>query len=240
MNSLKIQDKDVYKLREKAVLDTQLTKDEFIFCTYSILTDRGYNNMFSISNEDGVINEAVIHNTKEYEEKNYLLPSMVLTQHRKELENQFQNIPIRNKKDDYRNSLDRKMHIKEFENLVNSQANNKNIFTSKDEAQNFIDEITDESEVNTPFYQRALKSFEGMVEYCSFYDEFHPRGSQKKVPLSNIKNIERTLRQAIDNYGVKADVKTGEVKIFSKDEIDSIVDFWINTPSSNDISATNI
>ncbi len=240
LNSLNIQDKDVYKLREKAVKGLALTKDEFIFSTYSILTDRGYNNMFSISNEDGVINEAVTQNTKEYEEKSYLLPSMVLTQHKKELESQFQNLPIRNKKDDYKNSLDRKMHIEEFINLVNSQANNTNIFNSKDKAQNFIEELIDESLVNTPFYQRALKSFEGMVEYCSFYDEFHPKGSQKKVPLANVRNIERTLRQAIDNYGVKADKKTGEVKVFTKDEKDSIVDFWINRPSSNDISATNI
>jgi len=81
----------------------------------------------------------------------------------------------------------------------------------EDMAQNFIDEIIDESEVNTPFYQRTLKSFEGMVEYCSFYDEFHPNGSQKKMPLANIRNIERILRQAIDNYGAKADAKTGEI-----------------------------
>ena len=240
LNLLEIQDKDVYRLREKAVKGTALTKDEFIFCTYSILTDRGYNNMFSISNEDGVINEAVTQNTKEYEEKNYLLPSMVLTQHRKDVEDRFQNIPIRNKKDDYRNSLDRKMHIEEFINVVSSQANNKDIFNSKDDAQNFIDEIIDESEVNTPFYQRALKSLEGMVEYCLFYDEFHPLGSQKKVPLSNVRNIERTLRQAIDNYGLKADKKTGEIKVLTKDEKDSVIDFWINTPSSNEINSKNI
>jgi CRISPR-associated endonuclease Csn1 len=240
LNSLNIQDKDVYKLREKAVLGTSLSKEEFVYCTYSILTDRGYNNMFSISNEDGVINEAVTQNTKEYESKNYALPSMILTQRRKELEDKFQNIPIRNKKDDYSNSLDRNMHREEFINLVSSQADNKNIFISKDMAQNFIDEIIDESEVNTPFYQRTLKSFEGMVEYCSFYDEFHPNGSQKKMPLANIRNIERTLRQAIDNYGAKADAKTGEIKVFSEEEKNSIVDFWINRPSSNEIKATNI
>lgn len=181
--------------------------------------------MFSISNEDGVINEAVTHNTKEYESENYLLPSMVLTQHRKDLENQFQNIPTRNKKDDYKNSLDRDMHIQEFINLVSSQANNTDIFSSKDEAQKFIEEMTDETEVNTPFYQRALKSFEGMVEYCSFYDEFNPKGKEKKTPLANIKNIERVIRQAIDNYGVKADAKTGEMKVLEQEEKDSIVDF---------------
>jgi len=240
LNSLEIEDKDVYRLREKALLGSKLTKDEFTFCTYSILTDRGYNNMFSISSEDGVINEAVTKNSQEYKSKNYPIPSMVLTQHRKENEDKFQNIPIRNKKDDYRNSLDRDMHIEEFINVVSSQAGNKNIFNSKDEAQNFIEEITNESEVNTPFYQRTLKSFEGMVEYCSFYDEFNPRGSQKRTPLANSKNIERTLRQTIDNYEVKADSKTGEIRVLSKDEKDSIVDFWINRPSSNEINATNI
>jgi len=239
LNSLKILDKDVYKIRESAVNGTLLTKDEFIFCTYSILTDRGYNNMFSISNEDGVINEAVSKNAKEYEQKKLALPSMVLTAHRKELENQYQNIPIRNKKDDYKNSLDRAMHIEEFKKVVQSQANNTNIFDSSNKCQKFIDDITDENEVNTPFYQRALKSFEGMVEYCSFYDEFNPQGSYKKTPLSNIKNIELTLRQKIDNHDAIIS-KTGEVKKFTKDEIDKIIEFWIQTPSSNEINAGNI
>ncbi len=239
LNSLKVKDKDVYTLREKAVLGALLSKDEFIFCTYSILTDRGYNNMFSISNEDGVINDAVSKNTQEYEEKNYPIPSMVLTQHRKDLEEKFQNIPIRNKKDDYRNSLDRAMHIEEFINVVNSQANNQLIFDSKEKAQDFIQEITDESEVNTPFYQRTLKSFEGMVAYCSYYDEFNPKGKEKRVPLANIKNIESTLRQSIDNYEI-CDSKTGEIQTLTKDEINNIIDFWINTPSSNEINANNI
>ena len=237
LNSFKFN--DVYEIREKAVNGTNLFKEEFVYATYSILTDRGYNNMFSISNEDGVINEAVSQNAKEYEEKKYALPSMVLTQHRKGNPQNYQNVAIRNKKDDYKNSLDRAMHIEEFTKIVESQKNNTNIFNSKEEAQNFIDEITDESSVNTPFYQRALKSFEGMVEYCSFYDEFNPKGSEKKVPLSNIRNIERTLRQAIDNYDVIAP-KTGEIKNFSKDEIDTIINYWLNTPSSNEITASNI
>ncbi len=239
LNSLKIKDKDVYKIREAAVNGIYLTKDEFIFCTYSILTDRGYNNMFSISNEDGVINEAVSKNAKEYETKKLALPSMVLTAHRKEIEDKYQNIPIRNKKDDYKNSLDRAMHIEEFIKVVSSQSKNRDIFSSADECQQFIDEITDENEVNTPFYQRALKSFEGMVEYCSFYDKFNPLGSYKKTPLSNIRNIELTLRQKIDNYNAIIS-KTGEVKNFTIDEVTRIVDFWIKTPSSNEINAANI
>jgi len=238
LNSLKVTDKDVYNLREKAVLGTHLTKDEFIFCTYSILTNRGYSNMFSISNEDGIINEAVSKNRKEYETNNFLLPSNILTLQRKNLENQYQNIPIRNKRDNYSNSLDRDMHIEEFKKVVLSQRNNKKIFDSSLDCENFIEEITDESVVNTPFYQRALKSFESMVEYCSFYDEFNPKGSQKRVPLSNVKNIELTLRQSIDNYTCVD--KNGETKLFTADEKEKIIDFWLNTPNADKINNKNI
>jgi len=195
--------------------------------------------MFSISNEDGVINEAVSKNVKEYEARNYALPSMVLTVKREEESKLYQNFPIRNKKDDYSNSLNRKMHIEEFEKVVYSQKDNKNLFSSPQKCQEFIDEMTDESEVNTPFYQRSLKSFEGMVEFCAFYDKYNPKGSYKKVPLANIKNIERTLRQQIDNYEAII-AKTGEIKKFTPSEIDTIVDFWIKTPSSNEINANNI
>ncbi|MDZ7819711.1 MAG: hypothetical protein U5K55_14370 [Aliarcobacter sp.] len=83
-----------------------------------------------------------------------------------------------------------------------------------------------------------MKSFESMVEYCTYYDEFN-QGSYKRIPLSNYKNIELTLRQKIDNYPV-IDVKTGEVKIFTKEELDEIINFWINTPSSKEINANNI
>lgn len=236
--SKNIRDNDVYNIREKAVEGANLTKEEFILSTYSILTDRGYNNMFSISNEDGVINEAVTKNRVEYESKNYLLPSTVLTLHRKTLEEEYQNIPIRNQKNDYRNSLDRGMHIEEFRKVVSSQANNKDIFSSIKECKKFIDEITDETVVNTPFFQRPLKSFENMVEYCSFYDEFNPKGSEKKTPLANIRNIELTLRQSIDNY--ECTDKNGEIKLFTKDEINQIVYFWINEPNSDRVHNKNI
>jgi len=236
---LNVENKDVYILREKAVSGISLSKDEFVFCLYPILTDRGYNNMFSTSSEDGVINEAVTKNAKEYEEKSYKLPSMVLTKKRKELESEYQNIAVRNKKDDYSNSLDRAMHIEEFINVVSSQAYNTKLFNSPSEAQDFIDEIIDESEVNNPFFQRALKSFENMVAYCAFYDKYNPRGSYKKVPLSNSKNIERTIRQAIDNYGV-IDIKTGEVQTLTLENKNEVVNFWIQTPSSNEINAKNI
>ncbi len=237
LNSFNLNDNDVYNIREKAVFGVNLTKEEFILSTYSILTNRGYNNMFSISNEDGVINEAVTKNTKEYQAKDYQLPSMVLTAHRKDLEDIFQNIPIRNKKDDYRNSLDRDMHIEEFKKVVLSQANNKDIFNSKEQCDKFIIEIV-YGKYNS-FYQRPLKSFESMVEYCSYYDEFNPKGSYKKIPLANVRNIELTLRQKIDNYEC-VNSKTGEIKIFTKEEVNSIIDFWINEPSSKEINANNI
>ena len=237
LNNFDIKD-DVYNIREKAVEGALLTKEEFILSTYSILTDRGYSNMFSLSsNEDGIINEAVSKNTKEYQSMNYALPSMVLSQKRKNLQDTYQNIPIRNKKDDYRNSLDRNMHIEEFKKVVLSQANNKVIFDSVEKCNSFIKEIIDKK--YSSFYQRPLKSFESMVEYCSYYDEFNPKGSYKRIPLLNYKNIELTLRQKIDNYPA-IDSKTGEVKIFIKEELDEIINFWIKTPSSKEINANNI
>jgi CRISPR-associated endonuclease Csn1 len=228
---------DVYTIREKAIEGTLLSKEEFILSTYPILTSRGYSNMFSISSEDGVINEAVSKNTKEYQTMNYALPSMVLSQKRKDLKDTYQNVPIRNKKDDYQNSLDRNMHIEEFKKVVLSQANNKEIFDSAEKCNLFIEEIIDKK--YNSFYQRPLKSFESMVEYCTYYDEFNPKGSYKRIPLSNYKNIELTLRQRIDNYPV-IDIKTGEVKIFTKEELDEIINFWINTPSSKEINTNNI
>lgn len=238
LNNFRLKDNDVYNIREKAVSGSYLTKEEFILSTYSILTDRGYSNMFSLStNEDGVINDAVSNNAKEYQSKNFKLPSMVLTQKRKNLEKTYQNIPIRNKKDDYQNSLDRNMHIEEFKKVVLSQSNNKEIFSSEEKCHSFIVEIIDKK--YNAFYQRPLKSFESMVEYCTYYDEFNPKGSYKRIPLSNYKNIELTLRQKIDNYSA-INTKTGEIKIFTKEELDEIIKFWINTPSSKEINATNI
>lgn len=237
LNNFNLEDNDVYIIREKAVEGVFLSKEEFILCTYPILTSRGYSNMFSISSEDGVINEAVSKNTKEYQTMNYALPSMVLAQKRKDLKDTYQNIPIRNKKDDYQNSLDRNMHIEEFKKVVLSQATNKEIFDSEKKCNSFIKEIIDKK--YSSFYQRPLKSFESMVEYCTYYDEFNPKGSYKRIPLSNYKNIELTLRQKIDNYPV-IDSKTGEVKIFAKEELNEIINFWINTPSSKEINANNI
>jgi CRISPR-associated endonuclease Csn1 len=229
---------DVYEIRERAMQGDKLSKEEFILCSYSILTHRGYSNMFSISKEDGSINKAVLENKTKYLSNNYLLPSFVLTKKRNDLKDTYQNIPIRNKKDDYNNSLDREMHKEEFEKLTLSQKDNKNIFKSNKKCKEFIKKITNEKEVNSPFFQRTLKSFEDMVEYCSYYDKFNPKGSEKRIPLSNIKNIELTIRQSIDNYTCCD--SNGEIKTFNKDEIATIVSFWINTPNANEITNKNI
>jgi len=78
-----------------------------------------------------------------------------------------------------------------------------------------------------------------MVGYCTFYDKFNPKGSFKRIPLANIKNIESTLRQSIDNYQI-IETKTGVVAQLSKEEINQIIDFWIDTPSSDEINFKNI
>ena len=247
LQNFDFKDKDVYRLREKAVSGVSLTKEEFIFATYSILTDRGYTNMFAIvqddteenkekKKEDEKLNGIIEKNRDEYLNRGYILPSMVLTAKREELKQSYQNIPIRNKKGDYHNSLDRDMHKDEFVNLVHSQSNNRDIFYSEDDCEAFISQIVDDK--YNAFYQRPLKSFEGMVEYCSFYDEFNPKGSYKRVPLSNIVNIELTLRQSIDNY--QAIDKNGEIKKLTKDEKDRVVDFWLSSPNVDKINNKNI
>ncbi len=72
LNTFRTKDKDVYNIREKALLGKKLDKEAFILATYSILTDRGYSNMFATvqadakDDEDAIINEAVNHNKKLY------------------------------------------------------------------------------------------------------------------------------------------------------------------------------
>jgi CRISPR/Cas system Type II protein with McrA/HNH and RuvC-like nuclease domain len=138
MQKFSINDTDVYRLREKAVAGIDLTKDEFVLAVYSILTDRGYTNMFALVEEETVdnkeqkkedekLNGAIQKNKDAYLANNYALPSMVLTSQRKKLEDSYQNIPIRNKKGNYNNSLDRDMHKEEFRKVVLSQIENKRI-----------------------------------------------------------------------------------------------------------------
>jgi len=247
IENFKLKSSDVYTLRENAVFDKRLNKDEFALATYSILTDRGYTNMFALveeetetnkdkKKEDEKLNGLIQKNRDEYKANKHALPSMVLTSRRKELEEKYQNVAIRNKKGDYRNSLDRDMHKEEFKKLVQSQSTNKEIFSSIEICEAFISEVL-EGKYNA-FYQRPLKSFEGMVEFCSFYDEFNPKGKEKRMPLANVCNVELTLRQNIDNY--EAVDKNGEVKHFTKDEKNEVVNFWLNTPDADKINNKNI
>jgi len=249
LNDFKMKDRDVYSIRQRAIEGEMLTQEEFVLATYSILTDRGYSNMFAPikkdtkekeeENEEGVINEAVNHNAMLYKQAEYPLPSMVLTQKRQTLQNAFQNVAVRNKKEDYSNSLGREMHKEEFKAVVVSQSKNKNLFCNEEECLAFVDEILDEETPNRAFFQRPLKSFDNMVEYCAFYDAFNPKGSHKRMPLANIANIELTLRQSIDNYEA-IHSKTGEIRIFSDEEKQKIVDFWIETPDADEIKSNNI
>jgi len=142
LNSFTLNTRDVYLVREKAISGISLTKEEFILATYSILTDRGYNNMFatdSSDEEDGKINEAISINKQAYEQSKYILPSSVLVAKRNDMQLKYQNFPIRNKGMDYRNSLSRAMHKDEFIKVATSQASNEAIFLSPDECSNFID-----------------------------------------------------------------------------------------------------
>jgi len=242
LNSFVFKDKDVYRLRKKAVNGDTLTKEEFILATYSILTDRGYNNMFAddADEEQGVINESITANEKRYKKNNYLLPSQVLTSKRERLEEVYLQVPVRNKKGDYSNSLDRNMHKIELAKVVQSQCENRDIFTTKEECQKFLDELLNESKVNTPFYQRHLKSFEDMVAYCSFYNAYNSKGTEKRVPLANLKYIEFVLRQTLENYKDRIVDKKGELKTLSTEDIQKVIDFWVGTPSANDIHARNV
>lgn len=253
LNSLNLSIRDVYELRENAVNGTSLSKDEFALAVYSILTDRGYTNMFSLEEvtsektpaqkaqkeEDEKVNSAISKNKQKYFSSQYKIPSQIVTQKRKELDELYQNIAVRNKKGDYSNSLDRELHKEEFRKVVSSQENNKDIFNSKEECYKFIETILDENKANMPFHQRPLKSFEDMVEYCTYYNKYNPIAQEKRVPLANIKYIEFVIRQKIENYQI-IDNKTGEVKSLSKEDIKKIVDFWINTPPKLNINAGNI
>ena len=242
LNKVSTNTKDVYSIRQKAVQDKNiLTKEEFLHSTYSIITRRNYNDMFNnISNskdddnEDGVIKEEISKNRKEYEESNYAIPTMLLTKKREILSKEYQNIPVRNKRDDYINSLDRDLCKEEFKKVVKSQINNKSIFITQAKAEEFLKEVCD-----VAFYQRDLKSFEDMVEYCSFYNKFHPQYQEKRVPRANSKNIELTLRKVLANYEIK-NTKTGELITLNKSQIDEIIDFWIIKPTSNTVTVKNI
>ena len=239
LNGLNIKD-DVYALREKA-LHQNITKDEFVEAIYSITTRRGYSNQFESAEQDEKdqkenekINGSISKNIKEIEQKGFSLPSELLTFRRKEKEeNGFQNIPVRNKVQGYHNSLNRHLYEQELAIVALSQKENKEIFQNEAQCREFLGKIKE-----AMLHQRDLKSFEGMVAYCGFYNKYHD-DKQKRMPLSSLYNIELTLRQTLQNQ-TAIDKKTGEIHDLSKEDINDIVAKWIENPSANEITFKNI
>lgn len=239
LNSLTIES-DVYILREKA-LHQNITRNEFLKAIYSITTRRGYSNQFESAEQDEKaqkenekLNGSISKNLKEIKQKNLVLPSELLTFRRKEKESEgFQNIPVRNKWQDYHNSLNRHLYEQELEIVTLSQKDNKEIFQNEVQCRRFLEKIKE-----IMLYQRPLKSFENMVAYCSFYNKYH-NNKQRRMPLSSLYNIELTLRQTLQNQTV-IDKKTDEVHELSSENIDEIVNKWIYHPSSDQITFGNI
>lgn len=204
-NNLTKEYKEPYTLREKAVNGKKLNKDEFTFALYTIISRRGYTNLFATeddekkADENQKINSAISSNKAIYKTNNYQLPSQVLTIKKEELEKDG-FINIRNKKDSYENSLDRNLWQEELELLLNSQKENKELFKDKNIFEEFKNKIINGINENSlgVFEQRDLKSVEDMVGFCSFYN-YYSQTPQKRVVNAHIKAIEFVLRQRVEN-----------------------------------------
>ncbi|MCK9161971.1 MAG: type II CRISPR RNA-guided endonuclease Cas9 [Arcobacter butzleri] len=243
--------KEPYHLREEAIKGKELSKDEFVYALYTIVTRRGYTNLFAKEEDDKEakeserINSAILTNKNLYKSNNYILPSKVLTVKKDKLvKDGFINIAIRNKKNDYSNSLDRKLWQEETELLLESQKNNKELFESLKTYEDFKNKLLNGINENSmgAFEQRDLKSVEDMVGYCSFYN-FYSNDPQKRVINAHIKAIEFVLRQRIENSilgNLIINKKTGEFVQLSKEDIESTIDFWLKTPNVQTITAKNI
>jgi len=241
--------KEPYKLREEAINGKELSKDEFTFALYTIISRRGYSNLFATQDsedevkESELINSAIANNKNIYKINNYALPSKVLTVKKETLEKEgFINIAIRNKKDDYNNSLDRNLWQEELEKLLQSQKNNKELFCDVKAFDDFKNKVLNGINENSLgiFEQRDLKSVEDMVGFCSFYNLYH-KTPQKRVINSHIKAIEFVLRQRIENSKKFIfNKKTGEFTSISKEDIEKTINFWIKTPSSQKIDTKNV
>ncbi|QKF72642.1 CRISPR/Cas system-associated RNA-guided endonuclease Cas9, type II-C [Aliarcobacter faecis] len=243
--------KEPYSLREEAIKGKKLSKDEFTFALYTIISRRGYTNLFAKEEDENKakesekINSAILNNKNIYKNSNYTLPSKVLTLKKEELEEDgFINIAIRNKKDNYNNSLDRKLWQEEAELLIESQKNNielfKDIKTYEDFKNKFINGVNKNSK--GIFEQRNLKSVEDMVGFCSFYN-LYSKEPQKRVINAHIKAIEFVLRQRIENSilgNLILNKKTGEFVKISKEDIETTINFWLYTPNVQTITAKNI
>lgn len=236
-----------YVLRELAVKGKNLTKDEFTFALFTAISRRGYSNQFKTedSKDDGIITEPIKKNKTIYLENNLAIPSLVLLNKKTELENDgFINVAIRNKKDDYNNSLDRELWQEEVEKLIESQENNTELFENKEKYETFKNKLLNGVNKDSLgiFAQRPLKSMEDMVGYCSFYNAYH-KNPQKRVAKSHISSIEFTLRQRIENSilgNLIFNDKTGEFFTPTKEQIENTIELWLKKPPTQTINTKNI
>ncbi|PLY07314.1 MAG: type II CRISPR RNA-guided endonuclease Cas9 [Arcobacter sp.] len=241
------QNQNPYILRKLAVNGKSLTKDEFTFALYSIISRRGYSNQFKTedSKDDGVITEPIKKNKTIYLEDKLAVPSLVLLNKKTELEKDgFINVAIRNKKDNYNNSLGRELWQEELEILLDSQKNNLELFEDIDKYETFKHKLLKGVNKNSLgiFEQRPLKSMEGMVGYCSFYNLYH-ENPQKRVSKSHISSIEFTLRQRIENSilgNLIFNDKTGEFYNPTQEEINNTIELWLKKPPIQTINTKNI
>jgi CRISPR-associated endonuclease Csn1 len=236
-----------YVLRELAVKGKNLTKDEFTFALFTAISRRGYSNQFKTedSKDDGVINSAISKNKSIYLENNLAIPSLVLLNKKTEFENNgFINVAIRNKKDDYNNSLDRELWQEEVEKLLESQQNNIELFENKEKYETFKNKLLNGVNKDSLgiFAQRPLKSMEDMVGYCSFYNAYH-ENKQKRVAKSHISSIEFTIRQRIENSilgNLIFNDKTGEFFTPTNEQIENTIELWLKKPPTQTINTKNI
>lgn len=236
-----------YVLRQLAVNGKQLSKDEFTFALFTIVSRRGYSNQFKTEDikDDGVINSAISENKAIYLNNNLGIPSLVLLNKKEKLEkDDFINVAIRNKKDDYNNSLDRELWKEELEKLIESQKNNIGLFKDLKTFEKFKNKLLNGVNENSlgVFEQRALKSMEDMVGFCSFYNKYH-ENPQKRVAKSHISSIEFTLRQRIESSilgNLIFNDKTGEFYVPTKEEIDNTIELWLKKPPTQTINTKNI
>jgi len=236
-----------YTLRKDAVNGKKLSKNEFTFALYSIITRRGYSNQFKTeeSKDDGVINSSISKNKEFYLKNKLSIPSLVLVDKKLKLEKDgYVNVAIRNKKDNYNNSLDRELWQEELEKLLESQKDNLELFDNITTFKLFKSKVINGVNENSLgiFEQRPLKSMEDMVGFCSFYNKYH-ENKQKRVSKSHISSIELTLRQRIENSilgNLIFNSKTGEIFTPSKEEIDNTVELWLKKPPTKTINAKNI
>lgn len=241
-----------YILKQLAVQGKSLTKDEFIFALYTTISRRGYSNQFktedvkdSKKEENQKINGAISKNKEIYLKNNLTIPSLVLLNKKIELEkNGFINIAIRNKKDDYNNSLDRELWQEEIEKLLESQKNNIELFENEEKYETFKNKLLNGVNENSLgiFEQRPLKSMEDMVGYCSFYNAYH-ENAQKRVAKSHISSIEFTLRQRIENSilgNLIFNDKTEDFFTPTNEQIENTIEVWLKKPPTQTINTKNI